>query len=260
MPVIRKLRIVNPYRKHKRKARKAAARRTQRRARRVNTHKVTARRKGRRRQKRNPLGSEVLIMSNPKRKRSRRRRSAKKNPFVSSKRRSRRSRRNPSIKRSRRHRNPAIGGFDATNILKLGGGAAAGSIATRGLTQLALGDNNTGYVGYAANVVTALGLAWAAKKFMGKEVATGVAAGGIAAVILRIYTEHVSQTSPNLVSGLGDVEFSSNGLGDYLQNGAQPGVPFGNGGLWFPPAAALPAASAAATVAPKQSRYSNRFN
>lgn len=198
MPQIRTVRLVNP---HKKKRKKVSSR-------------------NRRPRKRNTLGGgELLIMTNPKKKRNRRprsrnarRRSRKSNPFVST-----RSRRH-SVRR--RRSNPSIAGFAGSELVKLGLGAAGGAIGTRYLTQVVLGDKNTGGMGYAANIASAIALAYGAAKFAGSDIAKGVAAGGLASVILRIWNEKVSGTSPAALSGyMGDLDFSSDGLGAYISSG-----------------------------------------
>jgi len=159
-------------------------------------------------------------MTNPKRKRrnrhhrsrARNRRRAR-NPFMST-----RSRRHRNYGR-RRRRNP-IGGFSGSELLSLGLGAAGGAIGSRYLTQAVLGDKNTGAMGYGANIAAAIALAWAASKFAGRDIAAGVAAGGISAVLMRLWSEKVSQTSPAAMSGyLGDIDFSGDGLGAYINSG-----------------------------------------
>ena len=50
-----------------------------------------------------------------------------------------------------------------------------------------------------------------------RTIGVGVIAGGISALAIRIWTEQVSQTSPSQLSGLGDLDFSSTGMGDYVQ-------------------------------------------
>jgi hypothetical protein len=202
------------------------------RVRRVRLHnprrKSSLRRRAKRRN-RNPLGGgELIVMTNPKR-RSRRRRSNKSYRSHSRRRRSRnpklhfgsrsRRHRNSFFKRSRRRRNPgvmaAVRGLDLVEIAKVGAGAAVGGLAARSLTQMVLQANNTGYVGYAGNLVASLLLGWAGNKFLGRNVGLGIAAGGFSATILRIWQEQVSQTSPSSMSGLGDLDFSTSGLGEY---------------------------------------------
>ena len=222
-------------------------------------------------------------MTNPRKKRSRntRRRARARNRHRSSfsATRSRRHR-NPFRAGRRRRRNPSIGGFGANELFKLGIGAAGGAIGTRYLTQVVLGDKNTGAMGYGGNLAAAIALAWAAAKFAGPDIAKGVAAGGISALIMRLWSEKVSGTSPAALSGyLGDLEFSNDGLGAYIdssyplptvsgQNGNYLAV--GAGASWGPygaPSGAVvaPGGSSAPSVAVQPthpaglSRHASRF-
>lgn len=211
MVTIKRLRVVNP-RKRRSKA-KARAPKT------VSRKRPAIRR---RKQRKNPIGEGVLtLMTNPRKRRRKSGRRRKSNPVaVFSKR-----RKNSSYKMTRsfrgRRRNPQIGGFDLGDTAALAAGALVGGIATRGLTQQILGANNTGAMGYGTNAVTAVALGILASK-MGapKSVASGIIAGGLSALFQRIWSEHVSQTSPaapaNGTSGLGDADYSANGLGDYV--------------------------------------------
>lgn len=176
-------------------------------------------------------------MTNPKKHRSRSTRHYKanrrhrRNPFFTG----RKSKGHRSFRR--RRRNP-IAGFAGADLIKLGLGAAGGAVGTRYLTQVILGDKNTGVMGYGANIAAAVALAWAAAKFAGREVASGVAAGGLAAVILRLWSDKVSGSSASALSGfLGDLEFSSDGLGAYITSGFPlPTVSGGNGNYLSVPA------------------------
>lgn len=191
-----------------------------------------------------------------------------------------RSRRHRGTSR-RRRRNPfSAGGINVNEFLKLGIGAAGGAIGTRYLTQAVLGDKNSGAMGYGANLVAAFALAWAAAKFAGPDIAKGVAAGGISALIMRLWSEKVAGTSPAALSGyLGDIDFSSDGLGAYISSGfpvptvsAQNGnyLAVGGAASWGPyggPSGAVvaPGASAApgVNVQPGSpsglSRFASRF-
>lgn len=222
-------------------------------------------------------GGELLVMTNPKKYRSRRHnrhykanRRRRHNPFT-------RSKHHRGFRR--RRRNP-IAGFAGADLLKLGLGAAGGAVGTRYLTQVVLGDKNTGAMGYGANIAAAIALAWAAAKFAGREVANGVAAGGLAAVILRLWSDKVSGSSAAALSGfLGDLEFSSDGLGAYINSSFPlPTVSGGNGNYLSVPApysygpagapagaALAPQASTAPAVAVQPSgsagltRFASRF-
>ena len=188
-----------------------------------NPRKSSSRRRASKR--RNPLGGgELIVMTNPKRKRrhnrsyrSKNSRRRSRNPKLHFGSRSRRHK-NSFFRRSRRRRNPSVAGMDLMEILKVGAGAAVGGLGARSITQMVLQANNTGYVGYAGNLVASLLLGWAGNKFLGKNVGLGLAAGGFSATLLRIWQEQVSQTSPAPMSGLGDLDFSTNGLGEYASS------------------------------------------
>jgi hypothetical protein len=261
MPQFTPLRVVNPRTK---KTKSSSKRRTRSRRRRTN-----------------PLmgGGELALMTNPKKRRRNktkarvRRRS---NPFGFAKKTTRRRRRsNPGFsyrRRSNRRRNPIVEGQSIPDLLKIGVSAAAGGYGARSLTQLVLQANNTGYMGYGANIAASLILAWLAGKFLGPKYGVGVAAGGISATAIRIWTEQVSQTSPSQLSGLGDLDFSSNGLGEYVQTSfsvPSNSVKDANGNyiVQNPWPAALPAAAPAAKgAAPSKpmgvmpvARFKSRF-
>jgi len=145
-------------------------------------------------------------MTNPrKRRRSRknyhRKHRSRRNPFAFKKRYSRRHRRS----------NP-FAGMSAEHLAKLGIGAAFGGFVTRALPQYLLGSSNSGPIGYLADLAAAIAAAWAAKKFGGSEFGDGAAAGGVAAVVLRVLNEQFGITAG--MSGLGDAEF-----GAYVQSG-----------------------------------------
>lgn len=125
---------------------------------------------------------------------------------------------NPRVRRSYRHRgrrrsNPGVAGFSTNELIKLAGGAAVGVVGSKYLAQLALGGNNSGAMGAAAQGVATLALAWAANKFAGKDVATGVAAGGFGAIALALFQQYVGAPGGN-VSGLGDPTMAAF-LGDF---------------------------------------------
>ncbi len=149
-------------------------------------------------------------MANPRKSRKSRRRSR-------SRANSRRS--NPATRkrfgfRRRGHRrsNPGIAGFNTNELIKLAAGAAAGVVASKYVTQMVLGGSNSGPMGYAGSAVVTIALGWAAHKFVGKDAATGVIAGGLGALALRIFQENVSGTSSSM-SGLGDPDMASLGVG-----------------------------------------------
>lgn len=129
-------------------------------------------------------------------------------------------------RRGHRRSNPGIAGFNTNELLKLTLGAAAGVVASKYVTQMVLGANNSGPTGYAGSAVVTLALGWAAHKFVGKDAATGVIAGGLGALALRIFQENVSGTSPN-IQGLGDPDMAALGvgMGEYRAGSLIGGVP-----------------------------------
>ena len=160
-------------------------------------------------------------MANPRRKRSRRNRShsrkSRRNPFTG-------KRRVGFRRRGHRRGNPAIAGFNTKELLNLTLGAAVGGIGSKYLTQIALGSNNSGIMGYGGQAIATLGLAWIAHKFVGKDAATGVVAGGGAALAVRILNDQVPSVLPAAagpagpMSGLGDPDMGrlGVGLGDFV--------------------------------------------
>jgi hypothetical protein len=203
MPNVRKLRVSNPHRRKRTKNSRRRARRS------------------------NP--AEVLIMANPHK---RRRRSNKSRGRA-------RHHRNPASTRirryrhSRRGRNPNVAGFNTTELVKLAGGAAIGVVGGKYLAQLVLGGSNSGPMGAAAQGIATLALAWGATKLgLGKDVATGIAAGGLGVTVWSLIQQYTG-TGGNM-SGLGDPEMARF-LGDF-QSGKSIAVP----SMWTAPVVAAP--------------------
>jgi hypothetical protein len=107
-----------------------------------------------------------------------------------------------------------VAGFNTTELIKLAGGAAVGVMGSKYLAQLALGANNTGAMGAAAQGVATLALAWLANKFGGKDVATGVVAGGFGAIALALANSYLG-TPGTPMAGLGD-PLGAALLGDFV--------------------------------------------
>jgi hypothetical protein len=116
-------------------------------------------------------------------------------------------------RRGHRRSNPNIGGFSTNELLKLAAGAAVGVAGGKYLTQMLLGSANTGAMGYAGMTAVVLALGWAGNKFAGKDVATGIVAGGLGTVALRIYQEQIAGSASSM-SGLGDLQALAD-MGDY---------------------------------------------
>jgi hypothetical protein len=169
--------------------------------------------------KRNPVAAMVIV---PK-KRSASPAAKRRNPHVFMK----------SKKRRSFKRNPSVGGMTLMTIGKLGVGAVAGTIGTRGIPSLVLKDKNVGAVGILANLLTGGLLTFGASK-MDTSIAAGVAAGSFASVFQRVWDVYIAKVLPDgsgkptaaatVVTAtsntdgtpkLGDVSYSGDGLGYY---------------------------------------------
>jgi hypothetical protein len=149
-------------------------------------------------------------MANPRKRRNHRRHRAsnrrRSNPF--------RATRVKRYRHSRRRSNPGVAGFSTTELIKLAGGAAVGVVGSKYLSQLALGGNNTGAMGAIGQGAATLVLAWLGNKFGGKDVATGIVAGGGGAILASLLSQYVGAPGGS-VSGLGD-PLGAALLGDFV--------------------------------------------
>lgn len=290
MPEFRRVRLINPRRKtssrSRRRARKANGRfvkrstarrtaprrRTNPRRRRVTRTVVrrVSRPRARARSK-NPLGEELILLSNPRRNRKkpttrRRRRVATVNPY----RRPRRRNPNRSHVRRQRRRNPVTRegakSFAIEGVKAIAAGAVS-SVGCRAIAQGILGDKNVGMMGYLANLTLALGGGFAIFKFTkSKALALGWAVGGSAATVQRIWSEKVSMTSPAAAApALADLDYSSNGMGGvglsgYVNTGyALPSVTGQDGSIQPAFQPQLPAVAAAAGSASQPGGVAQRY-
>lgn len=120
-----------------------------------------------------------------------------------------------------------------------------------------LKDKNEGILGYIADLGSSVVLGMFGGKFLGSQFATGSIVGGVVATGYRAYQENNPATPTGAVKasmqGLGNLNFSSDGLGLYVQQDfPYPNtLQWQNGQLVKAPSvgAALPAASAAAVSA-----------
>lgn len=147
-------------------------------------------------------------------------------------------------------------------MAKMVTGGVANGILTRSGPQLVLGANNTGAIGYGANLITALGGAWVMKAMFGADVGIGAVVGGLSAVAQRIMSDLVGSKLGDL--GLsGDLDFDlgfyignsfplpTAGSGQYLLNPGYSGNPMPSvsvGGPAIIPAA-MPASAAGVAAA-----------
>lgn len=192
MPTVR---VVNPKRSRVRRANAKRVRRG-----RDRHGRFLKRKRGR-----NPAagGGELLLM-NPKRRRVRRNRAhhtrrrnyrrRRKNPvsyaMARPVRRRRRSYANPRgmrVVRRRRHRNPF--GISGREIVGMSLWAIAGGVATRAIPQMLMPDQNSGFMGYAANAVTAGVLGYVGDRFIGGSAGKGILIGGLVMLGGRIISD-----------------------------------------------------------------------
>jgi hypothetical protein len=117
----------------------------------------------------------------------------------------------------------------------------AGALGSKLLTQMVLGSNNVGAVGYAGNAVAG-GILWflAEKIIKNRNAANGVIAGTAVQIILRLLNDYTPFGQYLALSGVGDYQaqqFASPQVLVDPYNSAQISPP-----NWFPPAVAMPAA------------------
>lgn len=130
----------------------------------------------------------------------------------------------PKVVARHRRRNPSEK-FELKSLMVGGAGAIAGAMGTRSLAQIVAGAYNSGLIGYALNIGIAGAGGWLLSKY-NRDFGYAFAIGGIAATALRAWNATVGATAPvtAALSGLGDPEFSSTGLGDIVT--ANPPLPY----------------------------------
>lgn len=128
-----------------------------------------------------------------------------------------------------RTRNPfSVAGFNLKQLAEGGVGAAGGAIATRAITERFFSGHNEGLTGYALNLSVAVGLGYAAFRFLKlPTLATGIVFGGVGSTMQRVYSENISKLVPAAMiaatggestgRGMGDAEYSH--AGTYVLNG-----------------------------------------
>lgn len=126
----------------------------------------------------------------------------------------RRRRRNPRMRYHRRRRHNPFG-VTRSSVLPVVGGAIVGGVGSRAIPEMVLRDSNTGIFGYAANALTALGIAWIAERWVSPNVAQGALIGGLTMTAGRIIEDNFGKKL---------VEFSANLSGDpgYALGGYAP--------------------------------------
>jgi hypothetical protein len=160
-----------------------------------------------------------------------------------------RPRTNPGRRRARRRvahrRNPSgmaggLGGLVTNAVFVI-----AGALGSKLLTQMVLGTNNTGFVGYGGNAAAGAVLWFLADKVLkNRAAANGVLAGTAVQIVLRLINDYTpfGQYVANL--GMGDYQAQAFVTPQILRdpyNSAAIKIP----GAWMPapPAVTMPAAS-----------------
>jgi hypothetical protein len=215
----------------------------------------------------------LILLSNPRRKRNRKRTTngrARRRTNPSYQMATRRRRRSNPQRSFRRRRNPVtregVKSFALEGVKAIAAGAV-GSVGCRAIAQGILGDKNVGMMGYLTNLGLALGGGFALFKFTkSKALALGWAVGGSAATVQRIWSEKVSMTSPAAAApALGDLDYSSNGMGGvglsgYVNTGyALPSVTGPDGMVQPAFQPQLPAVAAAAGSASQPGGVAQRY-
>jgi hypothetical protein len=125
----------------------------------------------------------------------------------------------------------------------------AGALGSKLLTQMVLGTNNTGMIGYAGNAVAGFGL-WflAAKVLKNAEGAKGIISGAAVQIVLRLINDYTPFGQYVSQLGMGDYQAQAFVTPQVLvdpYNSARIKIP----GAWLPPPApALTPSSASAAV------------
>jgi hypothetical protein len=216
---------------------RAAKRAAATRKRTVHRHRNAAR--PRRKQRRNPTLTSILpaLASNPhkrkkttmkKKRRSARRRARTRNTHRRSGYFARRS--HPTPRRHRRRRNPRRGYFAKRRrysnprggrvfgLITKATYTIGGAVGPRALTQLVLGAQNQGIMGYFANAAAAFVLGMAGGKVFGKDAGQFITIGGFVGIVMRAIGEftQLGKVVNLQLSGLGDYSFAGvRGLGSF---------------------------------------------
>lgn len=175
-----------------------------------------AKRRKRRSPTRNAKGHFVKKSRKGRAKRAtaRRRASGARRPAVGytvGSRRIRRRKLNPRASRRRRYKRNPLGGLPSVSgivgqVVPAALGAAGGLALNIGLSYLPLPDVlKTGWARHGVRLVGALGLGYAARKFLGAR-GNAVAAGALTIVVYDIFKQVIAGVSPEIGARLGDFE------------------------------------------------------
>jgi hypothetical protein len=128
------------------------------------------------------------------------RKSARRNP---------RRHRHVSHRRRSVKRNPGRMGGGITSVLIDAGWAGAGAVASRAIPNMLLTSMNTGVVGYGANIITGLALAWGARSFLkNSRAAADIMLGTMIGVIFRAVQDFTPYGKYAALNGMGDFQIT----------------------------------------------------
>ena len=142
---------------------------------------------------------------------------------------------------------PTFGGIGS--ILTNAVFVIAGALGSKLLTQMVLGTNNTGMIGYAGNAVAGVGLWFLADKVLkNKEAAKGVISGTAVQLVLRLINDYTPFGQYVSQLGMGDYQAQAFVTPQVLvdpYNSARIKIP----GAWLPPPPPPPQTPSAAAAA-----------
>jgi len=158
----------------------------------------------------------------------------------------RRHRSNPGRRRYHVRRNPGMGRI--TDIAINATFVIVGALGSKLLTQMVLGANNVGLIGYAGNAVAG-GILWfVAEKFLkNKEAANGIVSGTAVQIILRLINDYTPFGQYVSSLGMGDYQAQAFVTPQVLvdpYNNATIAIP----GPWQPQMLPAPAAASGSGV------------
>jgi hypothetical protein len=138
-----------------------------------------------------------------------------------------------------------------------------GALGSKLGAQLILGQSNTGWFGYAGNAAVGIGLWFLTEHVMkNKEAASGVIAGTMVEIILRIINDMTPFGSYTAQLGMGDYQMQSFVTPQVLvdpYNSAQIAIPPG----WAPTTVVAPAAGSSGGMVPASgmgAMYGNAYD
>jgi len=161
------------------------------------------------------------------------------------------SRRHTKMNTGRRshRRNQGMGAGGIGHIVTNAIFVIAGALGSKLLTQLVLGSNNTGLIGYAGNAIAGGAMWFVTEKVMRNRVASeGIIAGTAVQIILRLINDYTPFGQYVSQLGMGDYQAQAFVTPQVLvdpYNSAQIRIP----GAWLPPPPPPPATVSAASAA-----------